>query len=59
MPDEHEERELPTIREIEREIWRIAKSNNGSFPTGCSKCPRTGEVLSRHDGQLLKGELPQ
>ena len=27
MPDEHEERELPTIREIEREIWRIAKSN--------------------------------
>ena len=26
MPDEHEERELPTIREIEREIWRIAKS---------------------------------
>ena len=30
MPDEHEERELPTIREIESQIWKIVRSNSQS-----------------------------
>ena len=58
---EQDERELPTIREIEFRIWRIGKSSAPSTDTQLEACQcligriRARETDQRHD----KRELPE